>query len=99
MERRSTPPGVALCVPIPGRTRPGDARVGRVSVLEQRMRKWAVSTCLVGIVLLLAAGCGAEKDALERMVPAGSSLIAEVDLARVLEDEDLASSLRSACQG
>lgn len=73
--------------------------MGRVSVLEQRMRKWAVSTCLVGIVLLLAAGCGAEKDALERMVPAGSSLIAEVDLARVLEDEDLEALYGALARG
>ena len=63
------------------------------------MRKWAVSTCLVGIVLLLAAGCGAEKDALERMVPAGSSLIAEVDLARVLEDEDLEALYGALARG
>ena len=63
------------------------------------MRKWAVSTCLVGIVLLLAADCGAEKDALERMVPAGSSLIAEVDLARVLEDEDLEALYGALARG
>ena len=52
---------------------------------------WPVMATLI-VVILLTAGCGGAKESdPKKLVPAGANLIAQVQVATILEDEDLAN--------